>query len=1684
MKLRITLMLLVLGALTNPALSQTVYLEENFDAGLGSFTESGGGGQGWFSGKDGTQAMDGTNMALIDDDANGNGAAGFTSYLTSGNLGEITTATGRMFVSFDYNLNVDCGESLSFEVYNGSSWEVLKKIIADDCGAWGCAYPRASIEITDKINVDLKFRIAYNDGTDCWGFYSGVDNFKVTDCELNQTGTAPTIFSSISTNLLPTSIYKVTIPEAGDWVFSTCESSINSELVLGTTCGFDTLFFDNDSCGNSGIIETTNLSAGDYYLRVKGKNATFGENVVKIYRKENDPGSYCLAYGEDCTDYIDTVIIAGENGGINNPTNCNKYVFYKDQISKMKIGQAYSYTVTRTVGYFAGVFGIYVDWNNDGDFQDDGETISVGSGPGPYIAAITPPNETSPGIKRLRIRTALAASTPDACGELSNGEVEDYQVEVLPLSTTTPPKTANDNVDTEFETLVNIAVLENDTQGTLPFDNNGVVVKQAPKNGTAEPVLLEGTIDYTPNTSFSGLDSFSYTVKDNAGTESNEAMVYVTVIPPVDTIVASNDLASVPFEGMDTISVLSNDIPENTEIDSATVTIESPPTKGTTEVLLKGEIKYTASASFEGNDTFTYMVKDTAGNNSNIATVFVTVLPDNVAPIAVNDDKSTSENSSVIIDVPENDSDPDGTLDLTSVAIVNAPANGNTEVNGTNGEIEYTPTPLFVGNDQFTYTINDNQGKTSNVATVFVEVLNIEDTIIAVNDNSFTQVNSNDTIFVLNNDTAKLTQIDTTSVSIVANPANGTASAEANGSIVYVPNTDYAGTDEFTYQVNDTLGKSSNIATVFVNVSAENTAPVANDDYDTTNKNEAVIVEVTSNDSDPDGSLDKTSVTVVSGPSNGSTLVNSVTGDIEYTPNLDFVGLDTFTYTVEDNEGLASNVATVYINVLQPNLKPQANNDLATTEFNTNVDIDLAVNDNDLDGSLDLSSITIEAEPSNGAVTIKTDGFVEYAPNLDFSGADTFLYSIKDNEGEGSNIASVFVTVNPPIPNEAPIAINDNETLAFNNPEDIDVAENDSDPDGSLDLESIVIEQNPSNGTATVKTGGEINYAPNLDYVGSDTFLYSIKDDEGATSNIATVFVTVNPDAPNVNPVANNDSVGTIESQPITIDILDNDEDEDGTFVIDSIVITQSPSNGTAEVNAEGKVDYIPTLGYIGVDTFMYTVEDNDDAISNTATVVISIEENIDPIAVNDEVSTDFETSLEVDILINDNDSDGEIDSSKTTILAQAINGTSVFNQTTFKVDYTPNSAFSGMDTFSYRIYDVLGDSSNIATVFITVNEEVINQSPVTKEDSAEVISGDSVIIFVLSNDTDFDGQIDSSSIILDQNPKNGIAKIEGEKVKYLSSEGFEGVDSFYYSITDTNGLTSNISLVKIFVSLPENEAPIAEKDEAAGNAGELITIDVLSNDGDDNGLDSSSITIIQAATKGVINITTDYKITYRSNSNFSGLDSFKYSICDNGSPTLCDEAWVVITVEAVITNESAPIANNDSIKTEKNQTVSIPVWKNDEDSQNDLDLGSISIVTAPTLGNTTVLNNGSIIYSPNQDAVGLDSLDYSICDNGFPVLCDTAKVLIDVFEISTGINSKNIISLKIYPNPATNVVNISADIEFIQVEIFDLLGKLHYSSTINPSFEATIKPQLIKGLYTIKVSNKDTMIINKLIFK
>src|SRR6185436_4422874 len=235
----------------------------------------------------------------------------------------------------------------------------------------------------------------------------------------------------------------------------------------------------------------------------------------------------------------------------------------------------------------------------------------------------------------------------------------------------------------------------------------------------------------------------------------------------------------------------------------------------------------------------------------------------------------------------------------------------------------------------------------------------------------------------------------------------------------YTPNLNFNGTDVFTYSVCDSgipLPALCGSAVVTVTINAINDPPNATNNTASTAEDTAVGVNVTGDDTDVDGTVNSASLSVVSGPSNGSVITNT-SGVITYTPNLNFNGVDVFTYQVCDTGTPlppACDTALVTVTVSAVNDPALAVDDTATVTENSSPNTILVLTNDDAANPDpgEILTITVVIQPANGIVA-NFGNFVRYAPNANFVGTDVFTYTITDGTFTDSAVVTVTVVAAP-----------------------------------------------------------------------------------------------------------------------------------------------------------------------------------------------------------------------------------------------------------------------------------------------------------------------------------------------------------------------------------------------------------------------------------------------------------------------------------------------------------------------------------------------------------------------------------------------------------------------------------------------------------------------------------------------
>ena len=904
----------------------------------------------------------------------------------------------------------------------------------------------------------------------------------------------------------------------------------------------------------------------------------------------------------------------------------------------------------------------------------------------------------------------------------------------------------------------------------------------------------------------------------------------------------------------------------------------------------------------------------------------------NQSPSANGDAASTAEDVSVIVDVLGNDSDAD--LDPLAVDAVTQGTNGSVTTDGST--VTYTPNPDWNGIDTFSYTVSDGNGGFAS-AQVTVTVTAQPDPPVAVDDADSTVEDTPVTVDVLANDSD--VDLDVLSVSAVTQGSDG--SVVNNGTdVAYTPNPGWSGIDTFTYTVSDGNGGFDN-ATVTVTVGPVNDDPIAVDDADTTPEDTAVTIDVLANDSDPE--LDPLTVDSVTQGTNGSVTTDGST--VTYTPNADWFGVDTFSYTVSDgNGGFASAQVTVTVTA-QPD-PPVAVDDTNNTPEDAAVTVDVLGNDSDPD--LDVLAVDSVTQGTNGSV-VNNGTDVTYDPDPDWSGTDTFTYTVTDGNG-GFDTATVTITVNPA--NDDPTAMDDTDTTAEDTAVAVDVLANDSDPE--LDPLTVDSVTQGTNGSVTTD-GSTVTYTPNADWFGVDTFSYTVSDGNGGFAS-AQVTVTVTP--VNDDPVAVDDTKTVTEDSSHTIPVLGNDSDPDGHPLTVSGVI--DGTNGTVTNNGTD-VTYTPNADWSGTDTFMYTVSDGNGGSASALVTVTVTPVNDDPQGQPDATTTPEDTPVTIDVLANDTD----VDSVVLTITAVGDGAHGTVTTDGLVVTYTPDPDWNGTDTFTYRVTDDLGGWSETD---VTVTVTPVNDDPVAVDDTETTPKDTGVEVWVLANDSDVD--LDTLSVSAFTAPSHGSVVNHSVKVTYTPDPGWTGTDAFSYTVFDGNG-GFDLATVTVEVTAGPNQPPVANDDGTVTNEDVAITVAVLANDSDPD-RDPLTVESVNQGAHGSVTKTST-TVTYTPDKDWSGIDSFSYTIGDGSGLTAT--AAVVITVKPV---NDPPNARDDNVTITGSSAVTVSVLANDTDVDGDrLRLATVS----PGSNGVTTTDGFTVTYTPSPGWAGTDSFTYTIID-------------------------------------------------------------------------------------------------------
>ena len=566
-----------------------------------------------------------------------------------------------------------------------------------------------------------------------------------------------------------------------------------------------------------------------------------------------------------------------------------------------------------------------------------------------------------------------------------------------------------------------------------------------------------------------------------------------------------------------------------------------------------------------------------------------------------------------------------------------------------------------------------------------------------------------------------------------------------------------------------------------------------------------------------------------------------------------------------------------------------------------------------------------------GVLTLNPNGSLSFVPVATYRGRVTFQYDLEVMETQTTR-ATVTLEVNG-----RPTALDDAASTGVGVPVDIDVLDNDTDPEGDALVVGGLVEP-PVHGSIAVED--EVTYSPDPGFEGDDTFVYEACDVWGACAS-ARVTVTVG-EAGRLYGL--DDEAETPEDVPVLIRIADND---DAGLLVQAIATP--PLVGSALLVGADAL-YVPRPRWSGVDVFEYRTCDGETCeVQRVRVKVLPV--NDPPVARNDRAVTAPGQAVVLAVLDNDEDPDGDVLGAPQIVAPPTVGGAVVEGRT---VRVSPPTGNSGEVVFDYRTCDP-GGLCAVATVTVLIGSDL---GPVGMDDVADTEEGVEVVVPVLGNDTDPDGD----TLVLDEVclSRHGEVVIDGANIRYRPWPGFVGEDTFCYVVC-ANGVCDTAK-VTVTVQADSNRPPIALDDLAATRSGVPVAISPLDNDVEPDG---ESLSLIAFGAPGFGEVSQDGDgLVYTPPADFVGLVDFEVEVADPVGAS--DTSRVVVLVTAAV--NVPPVANDDEYAVSLSRSTILPVRGNDVDGDGDV----VRLVWAdfPSDGVGAVfgaltLEDGELVFTP-----------------------------------------------------------------------------------------------------------------------
>jgi gliding motility-associated-like protein len=755
-----------------------------------------------------------------------------------------------------------------------------------------------------------------------------------------------------------------------------------------------------------------------------------------------------------------------------------------------------------------------------------------------------------------------------------------------------------------------------------------------------------GSLAFTPVANQSGTANITVTLDDGQATNNTIQQVFTVQVNAVNDQPTLNSIAdplAISEDAPQQIINLAGISAGGGENQTLTITATSDnptlinPTVTYTSSNATGSLSYTPVANQFGTAIITVTVDDGASaNNTNIQTFTVSVSPVNDQPTldAISDPAAINEDAAEqTINLSGISPGPAETQTLAISATSDNPAlipNPTITYNNpdANGTLVYTPVADQFGTATVTLTVDDGEAIDNTIIETFtVTVLSINDqpTLDAITDPLIIDEDAPEQTINLSGISAgggeaqTLTvNISTDNATLIPNPTLTYTSGSSVGSIAYTPTADLSGTATITIIIDD--GQSTNNILqqdITITVTEINDQPTLDAISDPAVIDEDAPEQTINLSGITAGGGENQILTVTAVSGNTSLIPNPIVnytnsntnGFLSYTPAADQFGTTIITVTVDDGQTLQGTIQqdfTVTVNGV--NDPPVIDITLIEVDEKITSNICVSVSDIENDSHQFISGTSLTA---NAIITNETAGDLcfEYTPPVDFTGSDQIEVSICDiNDPSVCTTSTINIEVidvnEPPVFLFNGLEVNSIELDGLEDtPMDFCLGYND--PEGDNVITSSF--SNLQNGGTLVENSSPLCYTYNPEENVNGLVIWELEIcDDGSPSQCSTVFVEIDLENVNDEPVSQPDTLEVKRKEPGSINVLINDSDIDGDDLTLGDII-ETPSGGSAVLSSDGTITYTSAVTFRGTDQLTYTVQDSGNPIATTTEVLVII---------------------------------------------------------------------------------------------------------------------------------------------------------------------------------------------------------------------------------------------------------------------------------------------------------------------------------------------------------------------------------------------------------------------------------------------------------------------------------------------